>query len=409
MTSSQILNVDPKITIDNSLVSYEHVKYKPYNTHTFSYNDSIKFIIANQDLYTHVQGSYLKLQGKIINGDVNSRSQFVNFGPALLWDSIALKLGDKEIIRSRDVGLTALMKGYPSLTQVEMKNLADAGWSLDNDKRPYMNAANEFEVLLPLNILLGFAEDFAALILNMKIELELVRKRDDDDALLTTAAVATNAAPIDGKVEITSIEWYVPHVTVSDRERMNLLKELKSRKRMHFRAWSMYQFPGVPQTTKFFWPLATNVTRPRYVILGFQTDRAQNQKRDSSKFDNVDLMYARLMLNNRQYPREKIETNFDKKQDLQLYREFKDFINEYYSNYKEGCGLDLEQFRDVCPMWIFNCSKQAETVKTGPVDLVIEMEARKNFPRETNAQAVVLDEHSVEYHPLSCEVREVFY
>lgn len=404
-SSSQILRVDGKIAFNDDITRYEFYKYKPYNTNTYSYNDSIKFIIANQDLYTYTQDSFIRIEGRIVNGDANSVSKFVNFGPALLWEAITLKIGEFEIARVRDPGRTALIKGYASLTEGEMKNHCDAGWSIGED-RDFVNGENEFEVNIPLSLLLGFAEDYHAVILNAKLDLEVVRKRSDDDALVTTATAA-DAVAKDGKVEITAIEWHVPHVNVSDARRVQLLRQLQTPKQIYYRAWNLFEFPNLPVTTKHYWSLATNMSRPRYVILAFQTNRASTQKNDSSIFDQANMRFARLLLNTQSYPQERIEVNFAEKKDLMLYQMYKNFQRVYYNDFKNGAAFDLKQFRGICPIWIFDCSKQAESVKTGPVDIMIEMETWRNFPEKTNAYSLIIDDRAYHYVPLTSEAREI--
>lgn len=405
MTSSQILNVDSKIVVNNDITKFEFYKYKPYNTNTYSYNDSIKFIIANQDLYTFAQDSFIRIEGRIVNGDASSVSKFVNFGPALLWDALTLKIGEFEIARVRDPGRTGLLKGYACLTEHEMKNHCDAGWFVGED-RDFMNDDNEFEVNIPLSLLLGFAEDYHAIILNAKLELELLRKRSDDDALVTTNNVA-GAVAKDGKVIISAIEWHVPHVCVSDSKRVKLLRQLQTAKQIYYRAWHLFEHPNLPLTTKHYWTLATNMSRPRYVILAFQTNRASTQKNDSSIFDQVNMRSARLLLNTQAYPQERIEVNFADKKDLMLYLMYKNFQRVYYNDFKSGAAFDLKQFRRISPIWIFDCSKQSESVKTGPVDIVIEMEAWTNFPEKTSALSLIVDDRAHEYVPLTSEAREI--
>ena len=61
---------------------------------------------------------------------------------------------------------------------------------------------------------------------------------------------------------------------------------------------------SVPETTSFTWRLSvkTALEKPRFIIVGFQTDKDGNQTKNPSTFDHVNLKYAYVMLNSDRYP-----------------------------------------------------------------------------------------------------------
>ena len=69
----------------------------------------------------------------------------------------------------------------------------------------------------------------------------------------------------------------MPYVKVSDHEKIRLLNYMRNDPviSMSFRTWELYEYPLLPQTTKHVWSVkaSTQLEKPRYVIVGFQTNR----------------------------------------------------------------------------------------------------------------------------------------
>ena len=60
----------------------------------------------------------------------------------------------------------------------------------------------------------------------------------------------------------------------------------------------------VPQSTTFSWRLSVKTApeKPRWVVVGFQTNRDGDQERNPSIFDHCDLKNMCVMLNQEKYP-----------------------------------------------------------------------------------------------------------
>ncbi|CAK1597555.1 unnamed protein product [Parnassius mnemosyne] len=90
--------------------------------------------------------------------------------------------------------------------------------------------------------------------------------------------------------DIQRIQWRVPHVKVSDRERLKLLKHLERDKpiEMAFRNWDLYEYPLLPTATNHSWSIktASQLEKPRYVIFCLQTNRKNQEMKDCSVFDH---------------------------------------------------------------------------------------------------------------------------
>lgn len=92
------------------------------------------------------------------------------------------------------------------------------GWDIDGTA----NVLNgNFSASIPLSFMLGFAEDYKKVIINCKHELILLRSNTNLNGL------KLNTGEIVDDVVIHKLVWRVPHVKVSDKERINLLRMLE--------------------------------------------------------------------------------------------------------------------------------------------------------------------------------------
>ena len=61
---------------------------------------------------------------------------------------------------------------------------------------------------------------------------------------------------------------------------------------------------SVPEWTSFTWLLSVKTApeKPRFIIVGFQTNKNGNQTKNASIFDHVNLKQAYVTLNSDRYP-----------------------------------------------------------------------------------------------------------
>jgi len=83
-----------------------------------------------------------------------------------------------------------------------------------------------FSFKVPLKHIFGSCNDYEKVVYGFKYQLTLVRK-GDNDAIFKTGAVAAGpennptaiAEPDDGKILMTKLSWYMPHVTPNLRKK----------------------------------------------------------------------------------------------------------------------------------------------------------------------------------------------
>ena len=276
--------------------------HRPYASSTFGNSEEICIAVQNQDLYVLPSYRSLHITGRLTKADgtsVVAKTELVNNGICFLFEELRYELNGVEIDRCKNVGLTSVMKGYASLTPSQKHSLENAGWFNVDATGEQTDANGYFDVNIPLKLLLGFCEDYNKIVVNAKHELVLTRSNTDHNAIIQSEQE-------NYKMTLSKVEWLIPYVRASDQHRIPLLNLIKTDKALTltFRTWSLYEYPKLPATPKHIWTVKTSshLEKPRYVILGFQTNRQNKRDRNASHFDHVALRDIKLYLNSQCYP-----------------------------------------------------------------------------------------------------------
>lgn len=401
--SFNILNISENVYVDESIEGIEYHTYSPYASNSFKNNDEVRIPIQTQNLITLPSQSYLLVEGQLLNdkGAVSKTLQFINNGILHCFDEIRYSLGSTVIDRVRNPGITCTLKGYPSFTENDCTRLTNAGWS-HTEHPKILDSQGNFSVYIPLNMILGFMEDFQKIILNVHQELILIRSNTDLNAIHTNAEETP-------KIEIKKIAWRMPHVSVSDTEKLRLLKQMESNRDLSiaFRSWELHEYPLLQETQQHTWTVKTTnqLEKPRYIIFGFQTDRKNKTGRPASYFDPCNLSNFKAYLNSNIYPYDNLNLNFDSKKFTVLYEMFTKFQQSYYYKQKPEPCFSPSQFEHYAPLVVIDCSRQNETLKNGAVDIRLEFETSKNIASNTSAYCLIIHDRLVKYNPLTSTVK----
>ena len=122
----------------------------------------------------------------------------------------------------------------------------------------------------------GFCEDYDKVMYGLRHTLTLVRSTDDTDAIFKAQAVEN------GKVILSKIAWMMPRILPNDIIKFELYKSIESQTKLDA-AFRMRQcnVVEIPQTTSMSRKLGVRTApeKPRYVIIGLQTDKSGDQKK----------------------------------------------------------------------------------------------------------------------------------
>ena len=214
----------------------------------------------------------------------------------------------------------------------------------------------------------------------LRYTLTLV-KTSDDDAIFKAAAVGDA-----GKVKLSKISWIMPRVQPNDERKYKLCRSIESKVVLDA-AFRMRQcnIVEIPQSTTMFWRLGVHMARdkPRYVVIGIQTDKSGNQDHNASLFDHNNVANMSVVPNSTKYPPFEANANFTKCQFTQFYKYMIEFTRDYYR---------MDPLISGSALFVFNVTKQNERLNQGVVDITVEMQFSVNVVANTKAYALIISD-----------------
>jgi len=401
------------------ITQMQYHSFLPYSSTALSNNDEIRISIQNMDAYTLPCESYLYIEGKLnIPADIAAYANEINFtnnGLAFLLSEIRYEINGVEIQKLKSPGISSCLKGFCSHTLNELNNLKNAAWDVEMDasENKHFTLNNKFAGCIPLKHLFGFCEDYKKILLNCNQQIILNRSSTDFDALYVSETAANDNKEKLKKVaiELSKIIWKMPVIRVSDKEKIKLLKVLDSRKPLTcaYRNWDLCEYPVLPQNTSHSWTVKSSslLEKPRFALIGFQTNRKNNLFNPSGRFDHCYLKNLKIHLNSEVYPYEDFRSDFTNNVTAILYKAYVDFQKSYYDREYSEPLLSKAIFEQYVPIIVVDLSRQNDNVKSSTVDLRIEFETDKAIPAKTAAYCLILHDQIITYNPFNGDVRKL--
>ena len=123
----------------------------------------------------------------------------------------------------------------------------------------------------------------------------------------------------------------------------------------------------VPQTTDFSWRLSVKSSPevPRFIIVGFQTNKSGSQLVNSSIFDNVNVNNIYVMLNSTRYPTVDYNIDFNENRFSRVYGDAAAFRSKFFNMDEliSNPNFTSLEYRNLYPLFLFDVSKQSEKIK----------------------------------------------
>ncbi|CAG9822847.1 unnamed protein product [Phaedon cochleariae] len=175
------------------------------------------------------------------------------------------------------------------------------------------------------------------------------------------------------KITIESINLKVPHLTPNDDIKLQLLTRIKADESMMipFRRWELHELPALTQgSTIEIWSVKTcsALDSPRYVIVFFQTKKADNLHEDVTLFDNANIKSIRLALNSDYYPQERMLLDFSRDQYADAHFNYTEFNKSYHNCQEKRSLVNFAEFKSR-PMFVIDCSRRHLGLKSSTVDI----------------------------------------
>ena len=421
---ADILQITEDIPVDDSIYEYEYKEYNPI-VGTNLNRGSIVLTIESQDIYTHPAESFLVIDGQLLNINDNpygnnDSTTLINNGIMYLFSDVRYHLASHEIEVLQNPGHATTMLGllkYPDdfsksqgLNQLWVKDGNTGDAQIDeaqanyNDgyyiRHQYIIGAplpnGIFSIKIPLKHFLGFCEDYKKILYGMQQRLTLTRT-GDNDSIFRANAIAV------GKINIQRIRWFMPHVIPSDAYRLQLDKIIEKKEKIPV-GYRMLQCDNtqVPENQKTFtWRLGVKSSPdiPRFIIIGFQSGKNNNQEQNPAIFDHLYVRNIYVTLNAKRYPDTDYDNDFRKNQFSRIYGDAALFRKKFFNmdELVSNCGINPTEFRSLYPLYVFDVSKQSEKLKTSVSDIHIKaffdnVPGANNPPANTMAYAVIISD-----------------
>ena len=269
-----------------------------------------------------------------------------------------------------------------------------------NNSRP----RGSFSFRIPLKHIFGFCGDYDKVVYGLKHNLTLTRN-DDNDAIFKTDTVdgGGNDTIVNGKVVLSKISWFMPHVTPADKDKLELYKIIERKEKIPV-GYRMIQCDSasIPQnSTSFSWRLSVKSSPevPRFIIVGFQSGKSGNQKQNPSIFDNVSVINIYVMLNSKRYPTTDYNIVFVGQKISRAYGDAVEFRSKFFNmdELVSNPNITPAVYRELYPLFLFDVSKQSEKLKYSTTDIQIKMHFGQLIAANTQAYAVIISERLINF------------
>ena len=423
---SGILRITDPILSDDSIDKYEDIAYEPIaGANLNSFGTDIRLTIETQDIFTHPSESFLIIEGQLIKNDgtlydAANLITLTNNGMMHLFRRIQYNLSGQVIESLQHPGQATTMLGllkYPDdfskskgLNQLWYKDTTINANNNTNGcsiRRNYifLNAdpIGTFSFKIPLKHIFGFCEDYDKVVYGLKHDLILTRNNENDAIFKAPNAVGGVDVVADGKVILSKISWFMPHVTPADKDKMELYKiiERKEKIPIGYRMIQCYSAPIPQHSTSFSWRLSVKSSPevPRFIMVEFQTNKSGNQKQNPSLFNNVDVSNIYVMLNSIRYPTTDCNISFDKQQFSRAYGDAADFRSKFFNmdELASSPNINPSDYRELYPLFLFDVSKQSEKLKYSTTDIQVKMHFNAGIPANTQAYAVIISDRLINF------------
>lgn len=421
---------------DNSITEWKVVTFTPQTQSNNNSPNAINIDINATDSFILPSKSYLLIEGQLRRNTNNIADVYdndhevalINNAMMYLFTEIKYSMGGKVLETIINPGQTTSIFGYLRFPDDYNSNAGmHQCWAKDTSTHPnsseftasvaapaagYIPAKNanynqgfavrkgylmasttrgNFEFKIPLDHIFGFAE-YNKVFWGIKHSLTLTRSGNN-----TQAIYRANAAPA-GKVDIKNITWQMPHIQI-DPELLTKFRENVLAKKVinvSYNARNCESTEVTEGARSWTWRLAVpgGVEKPRWIIVGFQTDKCQTQEQNPALFNNMNLENVQVLLNGVRYPDMDIDINFDENKYATLYDMFDNFKKSYdgFSSLIGGTQVSYAAFKTLFPIFVVDVRRQSEKIKSGVIDVQLKFNFRAPVAANTTAYSVIISD-----------------
>ena len=190
----------------------------------------------------------------------------------------------------------------------------------------------------------------------------------------------------------------MPHVIPSDAYRLQLNKIIERKEKIPV-GYRMLQCDNIPipqNNTTFTWRLGVKSSPdiPRFIIVGFQTNKNNQQTQNPAIFNHLSVRNIYVTLNAKRYPDTDYDNDFTTNQYSRIYGDAATFRKKFYNmdELVSNSGIDPESYKYLFPLFVFDVTKQSEKLKTSVSDIHIKASFNDGVNPNTIAYAVIISD-----------------
>ena len=232
-------------------------------------------------------------------------------------------------------------------------------------------------------------------------ELTLTRNNDYDAIFRAHADAAGNLVAV-GKITLSKISWFMPHVTPADKDKMELYKIIERKEKLPV-GYRMIQCDtaSIPRAITFSWTLTVKSSPevPRFIIVGFQTNKSGSQEANPSIFDDVEVSNIYATLNSTRYPTADYNISFLATKFSRVYGDVAEFRSKFFNmdDLVSNLNINPSDYRTLYPLFLFDVSAQSEKLKYSTTDIPIKMHFNAPVPAGTQAYAITVSDRLINF------------
>ena len=138
---------------------------------------------------------------------------------------------------------------------------------------------------------------------------------------------------------------------------------------------------------------------PRFIIVGFQTNKLDNQRQNPAIFNNIGVKNIYVTLNSTRYPEVDYQISFPTQQFSRAYGDAVLFRSKFFNmdELVSNPNISPSDYKNLYLLFLFDVSKQSERLKYSVTDIQIKAFSEFNVNAHTEAYAVIISDRLINF------------
>jgi len=393
----------------------ERAEYKNYyplsKLHINEPNKKTEFNIDFGDNFCTSKFQFY-ISGKLTKNDGNdddnkSNIKLINNFVPFLFSKIEVRKHNKLIEEIENPGQLSTIKG--TITYSKSDNVSQTGFESD--------FKGKFEAIGNLSHFgLGFFENVHIPIYKGGFNITFIRSEDNDaifrwKSKKEDGTFDNSTLPSSGKITIDEFFIRVPIISYKTTSKIQLINEITKKEKLsfHFNHWQCIEQKNITGKTYNFdiTNIYRNINNPKFIIVGFQKGRLNDQEYDTSIFDHMHVKNIRVKLNGQYYPDELMNLDIDGEKYRIIYQMYQDYKKVYYDC--NNMYYNPKEFIENRTLYVIDTTKTPVNISNSKNDIIITADFEYDIllTSKTNCYVVVLSERLLEYNVLKNDILEI--